>query len=927
MSYQDKLKPITTTQTPSAVGASYQQKLKPITQPETRESRMEQGLPVSSERRFAKTGQATPSFGGGIVRDSLKPFARVGQSIANVGLGVKQLESQLQGQQPQGEPFQTRASQSKYLGRIEPLGVREGKQLSPKEELKDVIGTGFEISSFLPVGTGASLAKQVIKQPFKQALKTTAKAFGREGAIQGGLGEAGRSMQEGDNLGRTIGRTIAGAGIGAGIGVGTGVGTQAISRALTKTPVEAIKQRAVDATSKALGISGKRPIKQAKIQPEQYTKGLATIRKYADNFDPKNSDNVFDDTVKGLIDAKDKVFQTYNSIAQQAGDAGVFVDTNPLQSSLTKYVSGITTAPKKQRAIRLLKELQDNFPNGKANPVEMQKYIQLLNEELGGVSGGAEKGAVGVVSDFTRQARESLDTAVGRLGKEYQSFKDEYASLKAIEDSIVRQYQKVMRKKGSGLGEYADMISSAEVLNGIISANPALIAKGGLMRVLSSKIKSLNDPETWLKRAFDEIDKAGDAFVPQARNRASQLQLPVGRVGLPRQQVNIPLRLPTRRVLDETQSPKINKFSNDEIKNFSETLVGKANEAEAGAMEQVITEMLELSEAGKRIVNYDTGIVTGSPSTFPKWIPEDLRSMELFERVIEKVQNNAKTFGVRESRLLQAMEKRANFYKKQSQQSEIDSLSVMASKNSFTDFKKIFDSKMKDFSPFSSRKQPELEKLNNELMDFAEKNQQIYAKGGNDTDLLKKFWQENNFGGEQAFGAVAGTGIAGTGGLLQRIKQRQKQKKQEKLPSVPQEITKQFNRADFSQRIVGVENEGELARGENVYKTIGITGDLGKYQVNPQTLNDWSKIWLNKEYTPQQFLNDPEAQEKFFNNFLDVVERLKLTPEEAAVTWHLGWGELGTGEPREVRDKKFREALQQRMQTEKAQNYLNKFNR
>lgn len=856
-------KPAQTTQPATgSVRATLEAKYKA---PETRESRIQQGLPVSSGSRFRRTGAITPSGGGSLVRDALRTPARLVATGRGFATGVKELargefDTPTQMYQP---------TQSKYFGNLDPIGARGGQQLPPGRELLDALGAGAELGSFVPVGTGTKLAAQVLKQPFKQAIKTTAKAFGREGIIQGALGSAGRSMQDGDTFGETLGKTAVGATVGGLAGATIGVGTQTVSRAFTKTPVEAIKQRAVEATSKALGISGKRPIKQASVQPEQYTRGLSTVRKYADNFDPKNSDNIFDDTVKGLITAKDKVFQTYNNIAQQAGDAGVSVDTNPLQASLVKYVSGITTAPKKQRAIRLLKELQDNFPNGKASPLEMQQYIKLLNEELGGIAGGAERGAVGVVSDFTKQARESLDTAVGRLGKEYQSFKDEYASLKAIEDSLVRQYQKVMRKKGSGLGEYADMISSAEVLNGIISGNPALIAKGGLMRVLSSKIKSLNDPETWLKRAFDEIDKAGDAFTPQARNRASQLQLPARSSSLNTQITGAstkPIVIPRKlQSVVDANIGKSTRFSNNEVKDFSETLVGKANEAEAGAMEQVIAEMLELSEAGKRVMR-DDGTFMAQTSTFPKWLPEDLRSMELFERVVEKVNNGATRFGVREARLLQAMEKRANFYKRQ----------------------------MIEVVPQLTKEQEEFKKM---------------------------------VGGDIAFAAVP---VAGTGGLLQRIKEKREEKKQASLPKVSQKVTQEtpsFDRKSFSNRIAGIENEALVGQPDKMYKSVGVSGDLGKYQVSPQSLQDWSKAWLNKEYTKQEFLNDPQAQEKFFNNFLDVVERLKLNPEEAAVTWHRGWGLLGQGnKTREQRDKEFREYLSKEMQSRESQNYLEKFN-
>lgn len=138
---------------------------------------------------------------------------------------------------------------------------------------------------------------------------------------------------------------------------------------------------------------------------------------------------------------------------------------------------------------------------------------------------------------------------------------------------------------------------------------------------------------------------------------------------------------------------------------------------------------------------------------------------------------------------------------------------------------------------------------------------------------------------------------------------------------------KNFKGDVFDKGLLYVENRGNMDKGDEIYKTVGEqTGDLGKYQVKPATLKDWSKSWLGKEYTPEEFLNDPEAQEEFKNQFKSVAERLDLTPEEAAITWHRGFGILGSGEgTREERDKKFRKYLENVMKEDESQEYLNSF--
>lgn len=139
-----------------------------------------------------------------------------------------------------------------------------------------------------------------------------------------------------------------------------------------------------------------------------------------------------------------------------------------------------------------------------------------------------------------------------------------------------------------------------------------------------------------------------------------------------------------------------------------------------------------------------------------------------------------------------------------------------------------------------------------------------------------------------------------------------------------QQKTSKFNRANFTKKIVHVENRGARDAGKNLYESVGRTNDLGKYQVSPPSLAAWSKAWLGKTYTPEQFLKDPEAQETFFNEFMNVVERLNLSPDEAAITWHRGWGELGTGD-KSTRDSRFRKYLKKEMANPSSLPYLTTF--
>jgi hypothetical protein len=90
---------------------------------------------------------------------------------------------------------------------------------------------------------------------------------------------------------------------------------------------------------------------------------------------------------------------------------------------------------------------------------------------------------------------------------------------------------------------------------------------------------------------------------------------------------------------------------------------------------------------------------------------------------------------------------------------------------------------------------------------------------------------------------------------------------------------------DFSQGISGNESGGN-------YGALGpatSSGDraYGKYQVMGQNVGPWTLQYLGRSLTPQQFLSDPDAQEKVFQGkFGDYVQ--KYGPKGAASAWFTG---------------------------------------
>lgn len=119
-----------------------------------------------------------------------------------------------------------------------------------------------------------------------------------------------------------------------------------------------------------------------------------------------------------------------------------------------------------------------------------------------------------------------------------------------------------------------------------------------------------------------------------------------------------------------------------------------------------------------------------------------------------------------------------------------------------------------------------------------------------------------------ALGYGSGSGGGGAGG----IGETPASKKKKRQPNLEQ--------------IANYENRGVPP--EERYKSVGVSGDLGKYQVSPPTLQTYAPMLLGRDVSPEEFLSNPQLQEQFAQGLLGHMADLGMDPEQAIKAWHVG---------------------------------------
>ena len=225
---------------------------------------------------------------------------------------------------------------------------------------------------------------------------------------------------------------------------------------------------------------------------------------------------------------KKTVFSQYDDLAKKAGEAGVRVEVAPIGTELDTVINNKALALTNPKAIKYAQELQDRLANtGALDATTAQEVIQNYNKSLEAFYrnpsyDNASQAAID--SLVANKMRETLDTGIsGMTGTQYSALKAQYGALKAIEKDVIKAAIRDARKNTKGLIDMTDVFSGGQVVNGILSMNPGMIASGATQKGIAAFYKYLNNPNRAINALFKEADKLPSPIAP---SRAPFLELP-----------------------------------------------------------------------------------------------------------------------------------------------------------------------------------------------------------------------------------------------------------------------------------------------------------------------------------------------------------------------------------------------------------------
>lgn len=223
---------------------------------------------------------------------------------------------------------------------------------------------------------------------------------------------------------------------------------------------------------------------------------------------------------------KKTIFTKYNDLAKQSNKAGLKIETAPISKELDVVIGNealkvtnpeaIAYAQNLQKRLAILDEEGNITSFKKLDPVITQEIVQNYNKSLEAFYRNpsyetASRAAIDAL--VANKFRQALDDGIsGLTGKEYQALKNQYGSLKAIERDVIKATLRDARKNVKGLIDFTDVFSGGQVVSGIATLNPGLIASGLTQKAITEFYKYLNNPNRAIKNMFERVEK-----LPQSR--------------------------------------------------------------------------------------------------------------------------------------------------------------------------------------------------------------------------------------------------------------------------------------------------------------------------------------------------------------------------------------------------------------------------
>ena len=490
-------------------------------------------------------------FGKETIKNVGKNFARAAVSVAKTAEGVANL-----GAYGMARLSGDKQAAQRILNANPAATNRQGQSLGnetanlpifgmtrPIDNPADAVAAGADIGSyFTGVGAGKKFLEMagkqgvkavsrraltpIVKETVKGVAKKSLNPIYKEGMYIGGTAGLNRGLSADDPTAGGIAANVVGGTVLGGLtspvlGLAGTVASKAISP-LTKRTEKALNEFIDDTFSRAIkpSVAGRKTLAQQTAYKVRARSAVRTIAENKDNlkFITPDGEEVVGRTPQTLhefsqaIDqTKKTIFNRYNQLAQETGQAGVTIDIAPLADELDAVINNKSLALTHPNAVQYAKGLKERLVTlGKVDPETAQKIIENYNASLQAfyrnpTYNDTSKAAIdaGVVNKM----RKLLDDAIEQVtGKDYQAYKNQYGALKAIEKDVINRANVEARKTNRGLIDYTDIFSGSDMVTGILTANPTMFVRGTVQKGIKEWFKALNDPNRAIKRIFHNTE-------------------------------------------------------------------------------------------------------------------------------------------------------------------------------------------------------------------------------------------------------------------------------------------------------------------------------------------------------------------------------------------------------------------------------------
>ena len=242
------------------------------------------------------------------------------------------------------------------------------------------------------------------------------------------------------------------------------------------------------------------------------------------------------ETSEALWNLKKVLYDQYNEIAKQAGDAGARVNMNKAfqqLDDLSRDVSQNIANPKTQAIIDEFKEalLKNTDDAGTIAIEDAQKLTQDFNKQLTAFFKNPNMNDVSrnsIIAQFNKWTKDAINDSIDDVldnsikngssaSSQYTQLKSFYGKIKTIEDEISKRALVEARKNAKGLSStILDSLSWWEFTSAVLSLDPVKAGKAWVMNLISRYYNYVNNPNTQLNNLFKLVERTNNLTTTQA---------------------------------------------------------------------------------------------------------------------------------------------------------------------------------------------------------------------------------------------------------------------------------------------------------------------------------------------------------------------------------------------------------------------------